>query len=311
MEKGLILIKNMDDFNKIKEIQDLLTDIYDRQIEIFKFVKMLVGKLKNNLKPITTPIIFPTMDLDNANPYESSMYNTLLQPNYYILYIANVAIKSFICVYKFESSKNSEELNTKYWLLIAILDILIFSNYKRYTYDTKDLENIRISKNNNLLSALKDKNNYPEELEPLTENDLNYLNKNWYPSGICDDRNIKITNSKELVLGYLAPILDDEEFEYIYKSYDNIKNIQLVFKYDLNFITIQFLDVKTNGELCSIEHFLSEIYNKYNLYATFAKIIKKDMSFKPETEYYIDSEKDDTIKIIIKLYCQKYMDESK
>ena len=311
MEKELILIKNTDDFIKIKEIKDLLTVIDNRKIEIFKFVEMLVDKLKNNLKPITTPIIFPTMDLDHANPYENSMFNTLLQPNYFILYIANVAIKSFICKYKFEASKDSEELNMKYWLLIAISDILIFSDYKICTYDPKDVENIRISKNNNLLSALKDKNNYPEELELLTENDLNYLNKEWYPSRVCDDRNIKITNSKELVLGYLATILDDEEFEYIYKSYDDIKNIQLVFKYDLNFITIQFLDVKTNGELCSIDHFLSEIYIKYNLYATFAKLIKKDVLFKPETEHYIDSEKDDTIKIVIKLYCQKYMDESK
>ena len=297
----------------LKKIQEWLEKVHDRNSEIIDYSKVIADRIENNLNPIVVPKIYHSISLDNANanPYESPMHNIILEPNVSFLYIMNVAITSYSVKYKFEASKNSVELNMKYWLLIAILDIYILSDYRRLKDENYNIENIKISKNNTLLLQLKDKNNYPEDLELLTDNDLDYLNKYWCKTGPYNDSNLKVKNTKDVALTFIMSILDVDDGMYINRTFDNVDNIQFISKIDYPNAKIEILNLKTDGELCSIKDFVNQIYSKFNIYLLLIKLTKNDYNFSPYIKYTIDNSKPNSIRIIFDLECKKYIDEPK
>lgn len=305
------LLKDTDELTKATELQEWLKKVHDRSLEIIDYSKVIADRIENNLDPIIVPKIYHSIGLDNANPYDSPMHDIILEPNVSFLYIMNIAIRSYLAKYKFEASKDSEELNMKYWLLIAKLDIYILSDYRRLKDENYNIENIRISRNNNLLLQLKDKNNYPEDLELLTENDLDYLNKYWYKTGPYNAANLKVKNTKDVTLTFIMSRLDVDDGMYINRTFDDVDNIQIISKIDYPNTKIEILNLKTDGELCSIKDFVDQIYSKFNVYLLLLKLTKNDYNFSPYIKYTIDNSKSNSIRIIFDLECKKYIDESK
>ena len=306
------LFKDTDELTKATELQEWLKKVYDRSSEIIDYSKTIADRIENTIDPIIIPKIYHSIGLDNANPYDSSMHNIILEPNVNFLYIMNVAITSYLIKYKFESSRNSDKLNLKYWLLIAILDIYISSDYRRLKDENYNIENIKISRNNELLLQLKDKNNYPEDLELLTDNDLDYLNKYWCKTGPYNDTNLKVQNTKDVALTFIMSRLDVDDGMYISRTFDDVDNIQFISKIDYPNAKIEILNLKTDGELCSIKDFVDQIYSKFNIYLLLIKLTKKDYNFSPYIKYTIDNTtKPNSIRIIFNLECKKYIDEIK
>ena len=306
------LFKDTDELTKATELQEWLKKVYDRSSEIIDYSKTIADRIENTIDPIIIPKIYHSIGLDNANPYDSPMHNIILEPNVNFLYIMNVAITSYLIKYKFESSRNSDKLNLKYWLLIAILDIYISSDYRRLKDENYNVENSRISRNNELLLQLKDKNNYPEDLELLTDNDLDYLNKHWYKSGLCNPEYVKVQNTKDVALTFIMSRLDVDNGMYISRTFDDVDNIQFISKVDYPNAKIEILNLKTDGELCSIKDFVDQIYSKFNIYLLLIKLTKKDYNFSPYIKYTIDNcTKPNSIRIIFNLECKKYIDEIK
>ena len=305
------LLKDTDELTKVTELQEWLKKVHDRSSKIIDYSNVIEDRIENNLNPIVVPKIYHSIGLDNANPYDSPMHDIILEPNVSFLYIMNVAIKSYLVKYKFEASKNSEELNMKYWLLIAILDIYILSDYRRLKDENYNVENIRISRNNTLLLQLKDKDNYPEDLELLTENDLDYLNKYWYKTGPYNAVNLKVKDAKDVALTFIMSRLDVDDGMYINRTFDDVDNIQFISKIDYPDVKIEILNLKIDGKLCSIKDFVDQIYSKFNVYLLLLKLTKNDYNFNPYIKYTIDNSKPNSIRIIFDLEYKKYIDELK